>query len=691
MQNRWKDEEAKAAIDRWGDALGEAVALRLYTAKLIGCEPDLVLHGGGNVSVKCTVRTLLSEDVEAVRVKSSGADMSCLTPSELPVLDLPYLRRLRKLDRLTDEEMVNAFRTHLFDAGAPTPSIETLLHVFLPHRFVDHSHADAILAMTNQPNGESLIRDVLGERVAVLPYVRPGFDLAKAAAGAIDQSPQVEGLVLLQHGLVTFADDARTSYQRHINLVSACEEFLCQKRRDRTLTVSFRTEESPAVLATRAAPILRGSLAAKTDNEDRPYLRPILEWRATDEIMAFVNSTEAHDLAPTVAVTADHVIRTKTKPMFVEQPAWNDVAELRTQLKLAVERFRDDNLNGQAVDGAPRVVLLPGAGAFCWGPTKTAACIAADITEHTLDIKTAAHFAGSYQGLSADHLCDMEMREIQRRKLNDETDRPLAGQVVIVSGGAGAIGAAVADCCIAAGAHVALTDIDETRLAEIVSRIEEKHGAGRAIGVSMDVTDEHSVHDGYERVVRHYGGVDVIVPNAGIAHVSPIESLSLEDFRRVMDVNAIGYFLFMREGIRLLKSQGLGGHIIISASKNVFAPGKDFGAYSASKAAGHQLGKVAAIELAPDNIRVNMINADAVFGDQDTPSGLWATVGPSRAKSRNLEPEDLPDYYRQRNLLKTRIHGRHVGNAVVFFASNATPTTGATLPIDGGVVEAFPR
>ena len=627
MQNRWKDEEAKGAIDRWGQDLGEAVALRLYTAKLIGCESDLVLHGGGNVSVKCKVRTLLSEDVEAVRVKSSGADMSCLTPSEFPALDLPYLRRLRKLDRLTDEEMVNAFRTHLFDAGAPTPSIETLLHVFLPHRFVDHSHADAILAMTNQPNGESLVRDVLGERVAVLPYVRPGFELAKVAAEAVDQSPQVEGLVLLQHGLVTFADDARTSYERHINLVSACEEFLCQKRRDRTLTVSFRTEESPAVLATRAAPILRGLLAAKTGNEDRPYLRSILEWRATDGIMAFVNSAEARNLAPAVAVTADHVIRTKSKPMFVEKPAWNDAAVLRTQLEKSVERFRDGNLNEQAVDGAPRVVLLPGAGAFCWGPTKTAACIAADMTEHTIDIKTAAHFAGSYQGLSPDHLCDMEMREIQRRKLGDDSDRPLAGPVVIVSGGAGAIGAAVADCCIAAGAHVALTDVDETRLAEIVSRIEEKHGAGRSLGVPMDVTNEKSVHDGYERVALHYGGVDVVVPNAGIAHVSPIEALSLEDFRRVMDVNAIGYFLFMREGIRLLKSQGLGGHIIISASKNVFGPGKDFGAYSASKAAGHQLGKVAAIELAPDNIRVNMINADAVFGDPETPSGLWATVG----------------------------------------------------------------
>jgi NAD(P)-dependent dehydrogenase (short-subunit alcohol dehydrogenase family) len=211
------------------------------------------------------------------------------------------------------------------------------------------------------------------------------------------------------------------------------------------------------------------------------------------------------------------------------------------------------------------------------------------------------------------------------------------------------------------------------------------------MGVVMDVTDEASVRAGFLEIVRAYGGVDVVVPNAGIAHVSAIEDLSIDDFRHVMEVNATGYLLFMREGIRILKQQALGGHIIINASKNVFGPGKDFGAYSASKAAGHQLGKVAAIELAPYNIRVNMINADAIFGTEDTPSGLWADVGPERAKSRNLKMEDLPEYYRSRNLLKTRVFGHHVGHAVVFFASNATPTTGATLPVDGGVVEAFPR
>jgi len=245
--------------------------------------------------------------------------------------------------------------------------------------------------------------------------------------------------------------------------------------------------------------------------------------------------------------------------------------------------------------------------------------------------------------------------------------------------------------CAAAGAHVAITDLDIQRIEKVIHKIEAQHGKNNSIGLLMDVTDESSVRDGYAQIVRTFGGVDVIVPNAGIAHVAAIEELIVEDFRRVMEVNATGYLLFMQEGIRILKQQGLGGNIIINASKNVFGPGKDFGAYSASKAAGHQLGKVAAIELAPHHIRVNMINADAIFEYDEIPSGLWATIAPNRAKSRNLSEAELFDYYRDRNLLKVRVCGEHVGRAVVFFASNATPTTGATLPVDGGVIEAFPR
>ncbi|MCH7592877.1 MAG: SDR family NAD(P)-dependent oxidoreductase [Planctomycetes bacterium] len=285
----------------------------------------------------------------------------------------------------------------------------------------------------------------------------------------------------------------------------------------------------------------------------------------------------------------------------------------------------------------------------------------------------------------------MEFRGQQTAKIAAASERPLERQVVIISGGAGAIGAAVAEVCVEAGAHVVITDLDANRIAQVADEINERFGARSALGIVMDVTDEKSVRAGYAEAVRTYGGVDVVVPNAGVAHVSSIEEMNVADFRRVMDINATGYLLFMQQGIRVMKRQGIGGNVVISASKNVFGPGAQFGAYSASKAAGHQLGKVAAIELAPAGIRVNMINADAVFGEGKRRSGLWAEVGPSRAKSRNMDEDELPEYYRGRNLLKARVCGYHVGNAVVFFASNATPTTGATLPVDGGLVDAFPR
>lgn len=698
MNSRWDDRSAQDAVRRWGPNVGENMALRLYTARLIGQEGDLVLHGGGNVSVKGTQRTVLGEGVEAIHVKASGQDLASIEPAGLPALDLVHLRRLRQLDSLDDDAMVNEFRRHLFDASALTPSIEALVHAFLPHRYVDHSHADAVLALTNQPD-DRLVREALGDRVAVLPYVTPGFELARGVADLYEADPDVEGMVLLHHGLITFGDDARSSYERHISLVDACERFIEQRVAGRGLTVAFKAPAQPPELAAAVAPVLRGVLAVPTASEDQPYRRSILEWRCGQDVVAFVNSTEARELAKTGPLTCDHLIRTKPWPLFVENPAWADQQELRRQLEQAVNEYRDQYQayvaeHGGTIDGidlSPRVVLLPGAGAFCWGPTKGEAHIAADITEHTLAAKARAQAVGAYAALSLAHLFAMEYRSLQLAKLDRAADRPLEGQVVVVSGGAGAIGSAVAQGCADAGAHVAVTDLDADGLARVVRRVEQHSGVGTATAVVMDVTDETSVRRGFEEICRFYGGVDVLVPNAGVAHVAPIEELTLADFRRVMEVNATGYLLFMREGIGILKRQGLGGHIVINSSKNVFGPGKDFGAYSASKAAGHQLGKVAAIELAPYGIRVNMINADAVFGHEDTPSGLWAEVGPQRAKSRGMKPEDLPEYYRSRNLLKARVLGHHVANAVVFFASNATPTTGATLPVDGGVIEAFPR
>lgn len=683
---------------RWGGRFGEAFALRMYSARLLGADADLVLHGGGNVSVKGTRRSLLGDEQKVIHVKASGFALLNLEPEGMPAIDLEYLRRLRALAALDDMQMVNEIRTHLCDASAPTPSIETLLHAFLPHRFVDHSHADAVLVLTNQPNGAALIRAALGPRVAIVPYVHPGFELARAVAEAVERSPDIEGVMLLAHGLVTFGDTAKISYERHIAIVDACERFAAQRRVPHQPGGVPAQSEQMAPAVTRIAPILRGLLICPTGSEDQPHRRMILEWRASTEDLDFANRANALALCETGPLVSDHLIRTKPWYLYLNIDLTEPDEDIRTACRAAIDRFKQKysayvaGCGGDptGLDAAPRVVVVPGLGLFCWGPTKKDGQIAADIAQHTVRAKMLASQIGEYQSLSAHHLFAMEYRDLQQRKLAKKTILPLFGQVVVVSGGAGAIGVAIAETCLDAGAHVALTDRDAPHLREVVDRLRVAHPTA-ILGVPMDVTDEISVRTGYAEIVRNFGGVDIIVPNAGIAHVAPIDELTPADFRRVMEVNATGTLLFMQAGIEILNQQGLGGHIIINASKNVFGPGKDFGAYSASKAAGHQLGKVAAIELAPHNIRVNMINADAVFGDETNPSGLWKEVGPQRAQSRNIEPSDLPEYYRQRNLLKARVRGRHVANAVVFFASNATPTTGATLPVDGGVVEAFPR
>ena len=709
MKSRWTQQGAREAVDRWGSTYGEAFALRLYSARLLGEDAGLVLHGGGNVSLKGLHRTVFGDEVEALFVKASGCDLATLDPHDLPALDLAYLQRLCNLDALCDDDMVNELRVHLFDASAATPSIEALVHAIIPHRYVDHSHADAVLAVTNHANGDELAREAMGDRVAVLPYIRPGFELAKAVAdwqsqlaGCAAANSDLDGIVLLHHGLITFGEDAETAYERHIELVDACERFIAKHFtafRQSTVPRGVRREGEVDKHGEQVAPLLRGLLAMPTGDEDHPYRRSIMAWRTSDELLALIGTQDAPRLAAAGPLTGDHLIRTKAKPLYVADPHWSDENELRDQLRTCIDEYRAEYAayveahggSASGLDLSPRVVILPGAGLFCWGISKREALVTADIAEHTLITKAQANAIAPYECLPEEHLYDMEFRGQQTAKIAVASEPPLARQVVIISGGAGAIGAAVAEVCAEAGAHVVVADLDANRVAQVVDEINKRFGADRTLGVVMDVTDEKSVQAGYAKAVRTYGGVDVVVPNAGVAHVSSIEDMKVADFRRVMDINATGYLLFMQQGIRVMKRQGIGGNVVISASKNVFGPGAQFGAYSASKAAGHQLGKVAAIELAPAGIRVNMINADAVFGEGKRRSGLWAEVGPSRAKSRNMDEDELPEYYRGRNLLKARVCGYHVGNAVVFFASNATPTTGATLPVDGGLVDAFPR
>jgi len=486
--------------------------------------------------------------------------------------------------------------------------------------------------------------------------------------------------------------------------VDRCEAFLAERSAGRTrFTPRFETKEPAELLAAAAGPILRGLLSESPAEDGSVPGRMVMDWRGGPEELAFCASEEAAALCSQGPLTPDHVIRTKALPLYVPQPAWHDPAALKEQLTGAVDAYRSaydayfeeqtraKGVERSRLDSAPRVVLLPGAGALCFGKSKKEALVAGDITVHTLQTKALAHAAGRYEALDLCDLFDMEYWSLEQAKLGKAKERSLERQVVLITGGAGAIGVGIAEACAAAGAHVVLADLDGERAEAAARSLEERHGKGMALGLVADVSDEASLRACFDAVCLAYGGVDVVVPNAGVALDAPIAELGVDAVRRVTDVNYVGVLLTIREAARVFRMQGTGGNIVVNASKNVFAPGAEFGAYSASKAAAAQIGKVAAIELAELGVRVNLINADAVFAEGDVASGLWAEVGPSRAKSRGLSVDELPDFYRERNLLKTRVTGRQVGNAVVFFASNLTPTTGATLPVDGGVAAAFPR
>ena len=702
MLNRWSDQDAARAVDTYGPAWGEAVALRTYSSRLLGCDPALVLHGGGNASVKAPWRTVTGDEVAAIFVKASGFDMASIEPAGHPGLDLGALLRLRGLDRLSDEAMVNEVRRALFDMRSPNPSIEALVHAFLPAVFIDHTHADAILTLTNQQGARALVEEALGASAAVLPYVEPGFQLAKAASEAAAAAPAACALVLMKHGLITWGSSARESYERHVELVSRAERFAAARaRRGATITVTTDAVSAAWDRLAGMAPILRGQLARPTGDADRPWDRVVLQPIVTDAVLALLDREGAKDALVTPALTTDHLIRTRSLPLWIDAPAWGDEAAVRTQLGGAIEAYRQsygtyverhraamqDGLD--QFDPSPRVVLIPGLGAICAGRNAREAAIARNITAQTLDVKGRIASMGSYEGLSERELFLMEYRGVQHAKLAVPAGA-LADRVALVTGAAGAIGTGVAAGLLEAGCHVVVTDLPGAALESLAAELDAAF-PGRAVGVPMDVTDGASVADAFRFAAHTWGGVDLAIVNAGIAHVAALTVMDVETFRKLERVNIEGTLFVLAECGRHFARQQTGGDVVLVSTKNVFAPGARFGAYSATKAAAHQLARIASLEMADLDVRVNMVSPDAVFSHGARRSGLWAEVGPDRMKARGLDEAGLEEYYRSRNLLKARVTARHVANAVLYFATRQSPTTGATIPVDGGLPDATPR
>ncbi len=704
MRSRWSDKEAAAAVARYGADWGEPLALRTYSARLLGSESALVLHGGGNTSVKALWINVFGEEVKALFVKASGADMATIAPSGHVGLDLEFLLRMRELPYVDDSLMVELLRTHLLHADSPTPSVEALVHAFLPASYVDHTHADAILALTNRSDGEKVAVEALGDEVAVLPYLTPGFKLALATDLALKVHPKVRGLVLSHHGLITWGESAEESYEMMIDLVSHAESYLAKRKSTHVVTAAPATvATSPDLHLARTAAILRGILAEPAGQSDHHHSQVVLQTLDSPEVLAALSFPAAREALVTPVLTTDHLIRTKALPLWVEGLDHSDEAKSRAVLAAAVQEYCEDYRGylsrfahampaGVApFDPKPRVIMIPGLGVFCSGPDVREAQIVRDVTEHTLSTKMAMAASGSiYRGLPEADLFAMEYRTLQHAKLAGGDVAPLRGRIALVTGAAGAIGTGICQGLLGAGCLVAGCDLPGEALETLVREL----GAGlpgRIIGVPMDVTDQESVAAAFAEVVRTWGGVDLVVPNAGVAAVATLADLSLDDYRRLERVNVEGTLLVLAETARWLKRQATGGDIVLVSTKNVFCPGAGFGAYSSTKAAAHQLARVASLELASDDVRVNMVAPDAVFSCGSRRSGLWTEVGPERMKARGLDEAGLEDYYKNRNLLKAQVTAAHVAKAVLFFATRQTPTTGATIPVDGGLPDSTPR
>lgn len=678
------------------------VADLLYVTRLLGGEPDLALHGGGNTSVKTSLKNIFGEEVPALFVKASGADMATAGRDDLVPMDLAFLFKMRSLESLSDELMAEEFRLHLLRPSSRLPSLETLMHAFIPEKIVLHTHPSAILALVNREKGEALAKEALGHEVGILPYTRAGFELAAAVEKAY--AKELKGLILLQHGLTTWADDPQTAYDRMIEIVSKAEEIIAPKS-------SRRLKSRPAVppdlqkkYYRDIAPRLRGLLARQTQDPDNPFKTRIILPIIDEDANRIISSEKGRKICLSSPLTPDYLIRTKLYPLWVDHPPLNDAARLEDHLKKALAAYKkayEEYVLKHASPGdasfiseedfQPRVVIIPGIGGFCSGDDAAAASVCRDITRQALKVKASIfESGGTYKGLPEDHLFDMEFRSFQQAKVNKKDAPPLAGRVALVTGSAGAIGRGICERLLAEGCQVALTDLAAAPLAAAVRTLKERYGDA-AVGVPLDVSDPGSVAEGFGAVVDAFGGVDIVVLNAGIAHAAPLVELDLETFRKLERVNTEGTLLVIAEAARIFGKQKTGGDIVLISTKNVFAPGAKFGAYSATKAASHQLARIAGLELAEIGVRVNMVAPDAVFSHGAVRSGLWAEVGPDRMRARGLDEKGLEEYYRSRNLLKARVTADHVANAVMFFVTHQTPTTGATIPVDGGLPDATPR
>ncbi|VAX13519.1 Short-chain dehydrogenase [hydrothermal vent metagenome] len=655
MENRWRDADAAACA-------GDLLQLRIYTSRLLGQDPDLVLHGGGNTSVKIRQPNFFGETEDLLYVKGSGWDLATIEAAGFPAVKMDTLLKMARLEQLSDTDMVRLQRTAMIDPGAPNPSVEAILHALIPFVFVDHTHADAVVTLSNTPNGEQLLHELYGERMLILPYVMPGFILAKdiyQRTRDLDWS-QYDGIILLHHGVFSFADDAKTSYERMIEIVAKAEAYIEEQNatlKPGTNVEALCSEQQLLSLAAvrRRVSRIRGQASLCRLSQDPLSLN-------------FSRQQNLTRIARQGPLTPDHVIRTKRIPALLDEDPVTAIDDFADQYRQYFEKNKSEGLT--CLNPAPCWAVWPGIGTLKFANTVSALGIIDDINQHTMKGILQAEKLGGWRALPEKDIFELEYWELEQAKLKKTGQAAaLQGKIALVTGAASGIGKACVESLLAQGAVVAALDINPA--------IETLFDSPSVVGIACDVSDRSHIQSALQRLISRFGGLDILLSNAGTFPLSArIEDLDDANWDKSIAINLSSHQRVLSACIPFLK-QGVDPAVIFVASKNVPAPGPGASSYSVAKAGMTQLARVAALELAGDGIRVNILHPDAVF---DT--AIWTDeVLEKRARHYNLSVQE----YKTKNLLKTEVRSKDVADLACALASPLfAKTTGAQIPVDGG-------
>ena len=677
MKNNWSNKESKKYIKKYKKlGYSKDLALRVYTTRLLGKNNELVLHGGGNTSVKTSIKDIDGKKYDVLCVKGSGWDMAEIEPEGLPAVKLDPLLSLKNKKYLSDEDMVNYQKRNLINIKSPNPSVETFLHAFLPFKYVDHTHADAILNVTNRPGGLNFCKKIFENKVSIVPYVMPGFMLSKKVSEIYSKNPNINCLILMNHGIFTFSDDAKEAYNLMIKYVSQAERAIKKLKVKKIKQIkNFSTKFS----AHEIAPIIRG---LSSNNENQKF---IVNYKLNKQLKYFINGKNIRSYSSKGTATPDHVIRVKPFPLIITPKKNSSINDFKFLAKKAFKNYRKkyinyfntnkNKANGKKVmlDTSPRVVFVQNIGMFSIGKDLKGAKIAGDLTDTNAKVIASVEETSTYKFISEKDLFDVEYWSLEQAKIKKQK-KLLEGNVVVITGSAGAIGFKTYKVFKSYGAEVVLLDYNLERIKNLQSKVKD-------LCIHCDVRNKKSVKKAFDQICTKYGGIDILISNAGTAIAGSIAEVDDKILRQSFEDNFFSHQNCASEAIKIMKKQNTNGCLLFNISKQSVNPGKNFGPYGLPKSALLSLCKQYAVDYGSYGIRSNGVNADRIR------SGLMTDkMIKNRAKARSLSTDE----YMKGNLLLDEVKAEDVAKAF-FHLAVSKKTTGAVLTVDGGNIAASLR